>query len=42
MMRSHAVGRRIYRMVAIFLPELEGDATILRFMQSVRYHDGPN
>lgn len=41
-MRSHVVGRRIYRMVAIFPPELEGDATILRFMQSVRYYDDPN
>jgi hypothetical protein len=40
--RSRVVGRRIYRVVAIFLPELEGDATILRFMQSVRYHDDPN
>ena len=41
-MRSHVVGRRTYRMVAIFPPELEGDATILRFMQSVRYGDGLN
>jgi hypothetical protein len=41
-MRSHVVGRRIYRVVAIFPPELEGDATILRFMQSVRYHDDLN
>jgi hypothetical protein len=41
-MRSHVVGRRTYRMVAIFSPELEGDATILRFMQSVRYHDDSN
>lgn len=40
--RSHVVGRRTYRMVAIFAPELEGDATILRFMQSVRYSDDPN
>jgi hypothetical protein len=38
-MQSHVVGRRTYRMVAIFPPELEGDATILRFMQSVRYND---
>ena len=38
-MRSHVVGQRTYRMVAIFPPELEGDATILRFMQSVRYFD---
>src|SRR5262245_37857597 len=28
-MSSHVVGRRTYRMVAIFPPELEGDATIL-------------
>src|SRR5262245_23096521 len=41
-MRSHVVGRRTYRTVAVFRPELEGDATILRFMQSVRYGDGPN
>ena len=41
-MRSHVVGRRTYRVVAIFPPELEGDATIQRFMQSVRYDDGPN
>src|SRR5262245_47761314 len=41
-MRSHVVGRRTYRVVAIFPPELEGDAMILRFMQSVRYSDGPN
>ena len=41
-MRSHVVGRRLYRVVAIFPPELEGDATILRFMQSVRYGDGLN
>jgi hypothetical protein len=41
-MRSHVVGRRTYRAVAIFRPELEGDATILRFMQSVRYNDDPN
>lgn len=41
-MCSHVVGRRTYRTVAIFPPELEGDATILRFMQSVRYHDDPN
>ncbi len=41
-MRSHVVGQRTYRMVAIFPPELEGDATILRFMQSVRYSDDPN
>lgn len=40
-MRSHVVGGRTYRMVAIFPTELEGDATILRFMQSVRYHDDP-
>ena len=38
-MRSHVVGRRTYRVVAIFAPELEGDPTILRFMQSVRYSD---
>ena len=38
-MRSHIVGRRTYRMVATFLPELEGDPMILRFMQSVRYRD---
>lgn len=41
-MRSHVVGRRTYRMVAVFPPELEGDATILRFMRSVRYFDSPN
>jgi len=41
-MQSRVVGRRTYRMVAIFAPELEGDATILRFMQSVRYADGRN
>lgn len=39
---SHVVGRRTYRMVAIFPPELAGDAMILRFMQSVRYHDDLN
>jgi hypothetical protein len=38
-MRSHVVGRRTYRMVAIFPPELEGDPMIRRFMQSVRYSD---
>jgi len=38
-MRSHVVGRRTYRMVAIFPPELEGDPMIRRFMQSVRYRD---
>lgn len=41
-MRSRVVGRRTYRVVAIFPPELEGDAMILRFMQSVRYFDSPN
>ena len=41
-MRSHVVGRRTYRMVAIFPPELEGDPMILRFMRSVRYHDSSN
>jgi hypothetical protein len=41
-MRSHVVGRRTYRMVAIFPPELEGDPTIRRFMQSVRYRDDLN
>ena len=41
-MRSRVVGRRTYRVVAIFPPELEGDAMILRFMQSVRYHDDSN
>jgi hypothetical protein len=35
-MRSHVVGRRIYRLVASFPPELEGDPMILRFMDSVR------
>ena len=40
--RSHVVGRRTYRVVAIFPPALEGDATIRRFMQSVRYYDKPN
>lgn len=34
--RSHVVGRRIYRVVASFPAELEGDAMILRFMDSVR------
>lgn len=38
-MRYHVVGRRTYRIIAIFPPELEGDATILRFMRSVRYND---
>ena len=38
-MRFHVVGRRTYRMVAIFPPELEGDPVIRRFMQSVRYRD---
>jgi hypothetical protein len=38
-MRSHVIGRRTYRMVAIFPPELEGDPMIRRFMQSVRYRD---
>jgi hypothetical protein len=37
--RSHVVGRRTYRVVAIFPPELEGDPMILRFLQSVRYRD---
>jgi hypothetical protein len=41
-MRSHVVGRRTYRMVAIFPPELEGDPMIMRFMQSVRYRDDPS
>ena len=40
-MRSHVVGRRTYRIIAIFPPELEGDPMILRFMQSVRYRDDP-
>ena len=40
-MRSHVVGRRTYRMVAIFPPELEGDPMIRRFMQSVHYRDDP-
>lgn len=40
--RSHVVGRRTYRVVAIFPPELEGDAMIRRFMQSVRYNDSPD
>ena len=40
-MRSHVVGRRTYRMVAIFAPELEGDPVIRRFMQSVHYRDDP-
>jgi hypothetical protein len=39
---SRVVGRRTYRAVAIFPPELEGDAVIRRFMQSVRYYDGSN
>jgi hypothetical protein len=41
-MRYHVVGRRTYRVVAIFPPELEGDPMILRFMRSVRYHDPSN
>lgn len=41
-MQCHVVGRRTYRMVAIFPPELEGDPMILRFMRSVRYHDSSN
>jgi hypothetical protein len=41
-MRSHVVGRRTYRVVAIFPPELEGDPMIRRFMQSVRYCDDQN
>jgi hypothetical protein len=41
-MRSHVVGRRTYRVVAIFPPELEGDPMILRFMRSVRYHNPSN
>jgi hypothetical protein len=41
-MRSHVVGRRTYRVVAIFPPELEGDPMIRRFMQSVRYRDDQN
>ena len=40
-MRSHVIGRRTYRMVAIFPPELEGDPMIRRFMQSVHYRDDP-
>jgi len=39
---SRVVGRRTYRVIAIFPPELEGDAVIRRFMQSVRYYDGAN
>lgn len=39
---SRVVGRRTYRATAIFAPELEGDAVIRRFMQSVRYYDGSN
>jgi hypothetical protein len=39
---SRVVGRRTYRAIAIFPPELEGDAVIRRFMQSVRYYDGSN
>ena len=41
-MRSHVVGRRTYRVIAIFPPELEGDPMIRRFMQSVRYSDDQN
>lgn len=41
-MHSHVVGRRTYRAVAIFPPELEGDPMIRRFMQSVRYRDDQN
>jgi hypothetical protein len=40
--RSRVVGRRTYRLVAVFPPQLEDDATIVRFMQSVRYFDSPN
>ena len=39
---SRVVGRRTYRMVAVFPPQLEDDAMILRFMKSVRYFDSPN
>lgn len=39
---SRVVGRRTYRAVAIFPPDLEGDAVIRRFVQSVRYYDGSN
>jgi len=39
---SRVVGRRTYRAVAIFPPELEGDAVIRRFMQSARYYDSSN
>jgi hypothetical protein len=39
---SRVVGRRTYRAIAIFPPELEGDAVIRRFLQSVRYYDGLN
>jgi hypothetical protein len=35
-MRVHVVDRRIYRLVAISTPELEGDAMILRFLDSIR------
>ena len=35
-MRSHVVGRRTYRTIAISTPELESDTMILRFMESVR------
>jgi hypothetical protein len=41
-MWSRVDGRRTYRAVAIFAPELEGDAVIRRFLQSVRYYDGSN
>jgi hypothetical protein len=35
-MRSHVVGRRTYRLVAVSPAELEGDPTILRFLESIR------
>src|ERR1044072_4552618 len=36
-MRSHVVGRRTYRMVAIFPPELEGDPPIPALLAPVRH-----
>jgi len=35
-MRIHVVDRRIYRLTAISTPELEGDAMIHRFLESIR------
>jgi hypothetical protein len=35
-MRSHVVGRRTYRLIAVSTPQLQSDAMIRRFMESVR------